>query len=270
MIANNFGSIPLPSTTGKGKGFLFALTWAGLFYEDAGAATLVDYGAASGFAVLAGAGITNTGSTTITGDVGTFPTTSITGFGSVTLNGTNHAGDAFTQAAKDDLVIAYNDAAGQLPTTTYAPAFDLGGLTLTPGVYNDPSSFGITGTLTLDAMGDPDAVWIFQAGSTLITAANSAIVLIGGAQAGNIVWQVGSSATLGTGTDFAGSILASDSITLTTGAMTDGRVLALDGAVTLDSNTIVPEPGLPLLFSATLVTLCAGRRRVRDYGPSHC
>lgn len=203
--------------------------------------TPLDLGAASDFAVLAGAGITVSGavhSTSITGDIGSFPTTSITGLGNVILKGVNHAGDAVTQSAKLNLASAYDDAVGRLATVTYAPVFDLGGLTLGAGVYNDPSSFGITGTLTLDAMGDPNAIWIFQTGSTLITGSSSAISLIGGAQASNVFWQVGSSATLGTNTNFAGSIVASQSITLTTGATVDGRVLAVNAAVTLDSNVI--------------------------------
>jgi len=202
---------------------------------------------ATSFAVLAGAGITVAGavnSTTITGDIGTFPTPSITGLGNVVLNGVNHADDAVTQTAKNDLVTAYNDAAGRPPTTTYNPIFDLGGQTLPPGVYRDPTSFGITGTLTLDAGGDQNAVWIFQAGSTLITAANSSIVLINGAQAANVFWQVGSSATLGTGSSLAGTIMALESITLTTGASLSGRALARNGAVTLDANSIaIPQSG---------------------------
>lgn len=223
----------------------------------------LDLDSAVPFAVLAGAGITITGATTIAGDIGTFPTTSITGFENVTLNGINHAGDAITQAAKTDLLAAYIDAAGRTPTTTYGPIFDLGGLTLTSGVYNDPSSFGLTGTLTLDALGDPNAVWIFQAGSTLITATDSVVNLVGGAQASNIFWQVGSSATLGTGTDFAGSILASESITLNTGAMIDGGLYALNGAVTLEGNSIaaVPEPGSALLLVSALTLLASKRRR---------
>lgn len=228
--------------------------------HQAARAQAVDLGTAANFAVLAGSGITNTGPTTITGDVGSFPTATITGFETVTLNGTNHAGDATTQGAKNDLVIGYADALGRLPTTIYGPIFDLGGLTLGPGVYNDPTSFGITGTLTLDAMGDPNAVWIFQAGSTLITAANSTVLLMGGAQASNVFWQVGSSATLGTDSEFAGSILAFTSITLTTGATIDGRALALNGAVTMDSNVIaVPEPGSALLFGLGLALLFAKR-----------
>jgi hypothetical protein len=223
----------------------------------------VDLGSAAPFAVLAGTGITIAGATTIAGDIGSFPTASITGFENVTLYGTNHAGDAVTQAAKIDLLAAYTDAAGRTATTTYGPIFDLGGLTLQSGVYKDPSSFGLTGTLTLDAMGDPNAVWIFQAGSTLTTASDSMVNLIGGAQASNIIWQVGSSATLGTGTDFAGIILASESITMNTGAVTDGRLYALNGAVTLGSNVMiaVPEPASAQLLIGGLVLISLRRRR---------
>jgi hypothetical protein len=211
----------------------------------------VNLGTATSFAVLAGSGITNTGPTTIIGDVGTFPTTTETGFGTVTIIGTNHAGDAVTQGAKNDLVTAYNDAAGRTPATTVSG--DIGGQTLTPGVYNSSSSLGITGTLTLDAQGDPNAVFIFQIGSTLITAAeNSNVALINGAQACNVFWQVGSSATLGTNTTFQGTILALTSITATTGAVVNGRLLARNGAVTLDTNTITeticdtPQRGISL------------------------
>ncbi len=122
------------------------------------AASAVGLGTANSFAVLAGSGITNTGTTTITGDVGTFPTTTETGFGSVTIVGTNHAGDSVTQGAKTDLVTAYNDAAGQ--TTTSTISADLGGQTLSPGVYTSASTIGLTGTVTLDGGGDPNAVFI--------------------------------------------------------------------------------------------------------------
>lgn len=192
-------------------------------------------GTAATFAVLAGTGITNTGPTTINGDVGSYPTTTQTGFGSVTLSGgTNHAGDAVTQAAKTDLVTAYNTAAGSGPTIPVAA--DLGGQTLTPGVYNSGSSLGLTGTLTLS--GTSTDVWIFQAGSTLTTATGSSVVFIGGAQSCNVFWQIGSSATIGTGSAFKGTIIALESITVTTGATIDGRALARNGAVTLDTNTI--------------------------------
>lgn len=206
----------------------------------------VNLGIAVNFAVLAGSGITNTGPTTITGDVGTFPTTTETGFGTVTIIGTNHGGDGVTQGAKIDLVTAYNDAAGRTPVT--AVSGDIGGQTFTPGVYNSSSSLGITGTLTLDGQGDPNAVFIFQIGSTLTTASGSSVVLINGARGCNIFWQVGSSATLGTGSTFQGTIMALTSITVTTGVVVNGRLLARNGAVTLDTNTIT-------------VTICAPPQR---------
>jgi len=218
---------------------LVALFSAGLLVTVAGsaqaAATAVPLGTADSFVVLAGAGVTNTGPTTLNGDIGTFPTTSITGTSTLTVTGTNHAGDAVTQNAKNDLVTAYNDAAGQGPTTPIAG--DLGGQTLSRGVYNSASSIGLTGALTLDAAGDPAAVFVFQAGSTLTTASASSVVLINGAQACNVFWQVGSSATLGTGSSFRGTVLALQDITVTTGTTVEGRVLARNGAVTLDTNT---------------------------------
>ena len=201
----------------------------------------VDLGSASSFGVLAGAGITVAGavnSTTINGNIGTFPTTSITGLGNVVLNGINHAGDSVTQNAKNDLSTAFSAAAGQSATLSYTPASDLGGLTLTAGVYADPTSFGLTGTLTLDAQGNPNAVFIIQAGSSLTTASGSSVILINGAKANNVFWVVGSSATLGADTDFTGTILASTSITADTGAAIDGSLLAENGTVTLDDNTV--------------------------------
>jgi type VI secretion system secreted protein VgrG len=200
------------------------------------AATSVSLGTANSFAVLAGAGITNTGPTTVTGDIGTFPTTSESGVGSVTINGTDHGGDAVTQGAKSDLVTAYNTAAGEGPTNPITA--DLGGQTLTAGVYNSASSIGLTGTLTLDGGGDPNAVFVFQAGSSLTTASASHISLTNDAQSCNVFWQVGSSATLGTGSKFVGTVIALTDITVTTGVTVDGRVLARNGAVTLDTDTI--------------------------------
>jgi len=229
------------------------------------AVSAVNLGSTSGFAVLAGSGITIAGavnSTVITGDIGTFPTISITGLSNLALNGVNHAGDGVTQLAKNDLITAYSDAAGRSYDTNYADGFALVG-TLTSGVYNGSGSLAISGSLTLDAQGDPNAVWIFQTATTLITASGSNIILTGGAQAGNVFWQVGSSATLGTGSEFTGSILAYTSITLDTGASVNGRVLARNGAVTMDYNTInVPEPCVTLLFGIGTVALFAGRRRL--------
>ncbi len=197
----------------------------------------VGLGTADDFAVLSGESITNTGPTTITGDVGIHPGTSVTGFDSVTLDGELHETDAVAEQAKVDLVTAYDNAAGQ-PVTATIPT-ELGGQTLTAGVYDSAAgTFGITGTLTLDAQGDPNAVFIFQMASTLDTASASSVSLINGAQACNVFWQVGSSATLGTNSSLMGNILALTSITLTTGATVEGRVLARNGAVTLDTNTI--------------------------------
>jgi hypothetical protein len=190
------------------------------------------------FAVLAGDGITNTGTTTIHGNVGTFPTLTETGFDTIIfVNGANHAGDAVTQAAKIDLLTAYNNAAGQATTQTISA--NLGGHTLTAGVYTGSPSLGLTGTLTLDGQNNPDSIFIFQCPTSTLTVAGGSVVnLINDAQACNVFWQVGSSATIGAGSAFAGNILAYSSITLTTGATVNGRVLALNGAVTLDSNTI--------------------------------
>jgi type VI secretion system secreted protein VgrG len=200
------------------------------------APTKINLGTADSFAVLAGAGTTNTGPTTVTGDMGTFPTTSMVGQPLITLHGVNHAGDAVTQGAKTSLVTAYNNAAGQGPQS--AIAADLGGLTLVSGVYNSESSILLTGDLILDGQNDPNAVFVFQAGSSLTTMSGSRVRLINGAQSCNVYWQVGSSATIGTTSTFVGNILALTSITLTTNATVDGRVLARNGAVTMDTNTI--------------------------------
>lgn len=198
----------------------------------------INLGSAESFAVLADASITNTGNTTIEGDVGIYDGTSITGFETVTLvGGTLHTTDLIAQQAKADLLIAYNDAAGR--TTTEVLSADIGGRTLTPGVYASATSIGLTGTLILDAQGDQDAVFIFKAGSTLTTATNSEILLINGTSAANVFWQVGSSATLGTNSSFIGHIMAQDSITVTTGVEIIGKIMALTGSVTLDSDIIL-------------------------------
>jgi hypothetical protein len=230
-------------------GLLLALAFAG---NALGAATPVPLGNAGLFAVLAGSGMTNLGVTTINGDVGSSPTHSETGFdlcpfpgNCVALTGTNHnspdPNDGVTQQAKTDLTTAYNNAAGQTPTQV---GTELGGTTLPAGVYNSQDgTFGMTGTLTLDGGGNPDAIFIFQTASTLITANTGNVAFIGGAQACNVFWKVGSSATLGTGSSFSGTILANTSISLGDGVTVDGRLLAGEqasgaGAVTLIHDTI--------------------------------
>jgi type VI secretion system secreted protein VgrG len=233
---------------------LFVLGLLTLVGGAAAASSAVPLGTAGNFAVLAGSGITNTGPTTLNGDFGTYPTTTIVGAASITVTGANHAGDAVTQQAKTDLLTAYNNAAGQGPTSPIAA--DLGGRTLTAGVYNSSSSIGLTGALTLDGGGNPNAVFVFQAGSTLTTASGSIVNLINGAQSCNVFWQIGSSATLGTGSTFRGSILASVSITVTTGTTVDGRVLARDGAVTLDTDKII-KPTCAAAATTTAATTTA-------------
>ena len=213
-------------------------------------------GGAGEFAVLGGSGLTNTGTTTVTGDIGSSPTHSETGFGPcpaaacVVLTGTNHdvadPNDAVTQQAKSDLVIAYNDAFGRTGGTAVSAPLG-GGQTLVSGLYTSATDLFVGGDLTLDAGGDPNAVFIFQAKTgTLTTAAgitsgvpNTRVRLANGAQACNVFWQVGSSATISTFTQFLGNVLAAQSITVGTSATLDtGRTLARDGAVTLDGNVI--------------------------------
>jgi hypothetical protein len=196
-------------------------------------------GSAGTFTVLAGSTVTNTGATTtITGDVGVSPGTAITGLppGQPT-GGAIHAGDPAAAAAQTALTTAYNDLAGRACGTNLT-SVDLGGMTLAPGVYCFNTSAQLTGTLVLDGQGNPNAVFVFKVGSTLTTASNAAVTLTGGAQAANVFWQVGSSATLGTGTAFKGNIVALASVTLNTGASLSGRALARSGAVTLDTNAI--------------------------------
>ncbi len=199
------------------------------------------------FGILAGSTVTNvTGTaTTVNSNVGVWPGSAVTGFGPpASITGTIDADDAVAQTAQGDLTTAYNNAAGAAGGAVLTA--DIGGQTLPPGVYRTTSaqpSLGITGNLTLDGKGDPNAAWTFQVVSTLITAAgNSKVILINGAQSQNVIWQVGSSATLGTNTIFVGTIMAEASITATTGATLDGRVLARTGAVTLDATTVVVPP----------------------------
>ncbi len=198
-------------------------------------------GSAESFGVLGGSTVTNTGPTTVNGDLGVSPGSAVTGFppGSVVPPSQIYENDAVAQQAQDDVTISYNNLAGQTCDTDLTGQ-DLGGRTLMSGVYCFSSSAQLTGDLTLNAQGNADAVFIFQIGSTLTTASDSSVVFINisGEPSCNVFWQVGSSATLGTNTEFAGNILALTSITLNTGASVTGRVLARNGAVTMDSNTI--------------------------------
>jgi hypothetical protein len=218
-------------------------------------------GSAGSFAVLGGSTVTSTGNTVLDGDLGVSPGTAITGFGPGIVHGTTYAGGAVAQQAHTDALAAYNTLKGEAVTIDLTGK-NLGGLILVPGVYLFGSAALLTGMLTLDGGGNPNARFDFQIGSTLTTDTYSSVHLINGAQAGNVFWQVGSSATLNTGTVFFGSILADQSITLGHGTSVDGRALALNGAVTMDGNTItaVPEPGAlwPLVICASV--LGAGQR----------
>ena len=230
------GHVRLPIASVAALGLLVALPGSAL-----AAANPVPLGTAGSFVVLGGSAVTNTGPTTLNGDLGSSPKPKISGTASLTVTGVNHAGDAVTQKAKTDLVTAYNTAAGEGPTSPISA--DLTGRKLTRGVYNSASSIGLTGALTLDAAGDPNAVFVFQAGSALTTMSGSHVNLVNGARSCNVFWQVGSSATIGTNSTFVGTIMALQSITVTTGAKIVGRALARNGAVTLDRNTIIrPTP----------------------------
>ena len=219
---------------------LLPIILVGLFFlsiQQVQAATTVNLGTGDNFAVIGASTVTNTGASVITGNLGLTPGTSITGFPPGTVNGTIHAADAIALQAQNDIAAASTNITGQECDSNLTDQ-DLGGLTLTPGVYCFSSSAQLTGTLTLNGQGDPDAVFIFKINSTLTTASSSSVVYINSAQSCNTFWQVGSSATLDTNTSFEGNIIAYDSITLVTGANVNGRLLARTGAVTLDTNTI--------------------------------
>lgn len=196
-------------------------------------------GSAQGFAVLGAAAVANTGASTINGDVGTGSAGSITGLESATLTGAARPGDAVASRALADVVAAFG-ALGALSPTTELTGFDLAMVgVLTPGVYRFASSAQLTGALVLDFAGNPAGAFVFQVGSTLITAAGSSVTVLNGGRSGGVFWRVGSSATLGTGTSFAGNILADQSITLNASAnILCGRAIALAGAVTLDGNAV--------------------------------
>ncbi|HUX95787.1 MAG TPA: ice-binding family protein [Bacteroidales bacterium] len=196
----------------------------------------------STFAILGGSAITSTGATNITGDIGLSPGSSIGGFPPGILTGTQHINDAMADQAKLDLVVAYNNAAGRTSTDIVTLSGNIGGLTLTPGLYKSTSSLAVSsGDLTFDAKGNSGAVFIIQIASSLTTTSGRQVILSGGASAANIFWQVGSSATFGTTTVFKGTVMAMQSITFNTGATLDGRALARTGGITLAGNTLVQK-----------------------------
>jgi hypothetical protein len=260
----------------RGGALPFAALAAFAFAGIPAGAQAADYlGSASSFGVLAGTTVTNTGDTLITGDLGVSPGTAITGFPTVT--GTTYSAGAIAAQAQADLTTAYNTLAA-LPSTDNLTGEVLGtapNASLPAGIYRFDDSAQLTGNLVLNGEGNANALFVFQIGSTLTTSSFSSVTLINGAASDNVYWQVGSSATLGTSTTFRGSIVALTSISLTTNAtIEDGRALARNGAVTLDTNritvpitasaTAAPEPGslallLPLMGTAGI--LLRSRRR---------
>jgi hypothetical protein len=238
-----------------------------------------------GFGVLAGSTVTSSGNTIVMGNLGVSPGTAITGFNGIApggpgvVNGTVHSADAVAAQAQAELTAAYNAVAGAASTATKNG--DLGGQTLFAGVYTASSSLGITGTVTLDAQGNPSAQFIFQIATALTANVGSTVNLINGAVPSNVFWQVGSSATIGSGSSFAGNILAFSSISLGTGASLNGRALAENGAVTLLDNAITrptdlggvgggtsvtPAPSSLILVAAALV--CVGLYQARRRLPN--
>lgn len=234
-----------------GMATLFLLTQS----KPVQAANAVPLGVAGSFAVLgATPSVTNTGATIVTGDLGISPAASVTGFPPGTVIGTVHLANAVAAAAQADNVVAYGQLAAQACNVTFAGPTDMAGMTLAPGVYCFSSSAANSGLLRLDANGDTSAVWIFRTASSLTTGSASSVVPIDGGQACNVFWQIGSSATLGTGTEMVGNILALSSITLTTGTTLSGRALAQTGAVTLDTNSVTACAAAPI-GTATSPTL---------------
>jgi hypothetical protein len=256
--------------------FVLMIPFAAFLYSPSVASAGL-LGSAVSFAVLAGSTVTNTDNTTINGDLGVWPGSAYTGGGTVIQTGTVYLANGVAMTAEGDTTNAYNYLAG-LPALHDLSGTDLGGLTLFPGVYFFSSSAGLTGTLTLNANNDPNALFVFQIKSQLTTAPNAAVNVINGTAGTGVFWQVGSSAVVDTGTTFEGNILALSSITLNTGATDCGRALARNGEVSLEGNNIsdscgtatdfgsgafasnnlpapVPEPGTVLLLGVGLLAV---------------
>ncbi|WP_144803209.1 ice-binding family protein [Curtobacterium sp. BH-2-1-1] len=269
MATSRFFRPALIALTGIG----LAASLVAVTTSAASAATVidgpVDLGSAATYGVLGASAVTNTGPTVVNGDLGVSPGTSITGFGAApngVVTGTVHQTDAAAAQAQRDTTTAYDVAASLTPTRTGLT--ELNGLSLTPGVYSG-GALQLAGTGALTLAGSADSVWVFQAASTLTIGSGTRITITGGASSCNVFWQVGSSATIGTGAQFQGTVLAQQSVTATTGATVQGRLLARTGAVTLDTNTITassgcPAPGTPsdtvapTITSGTPTTATAG------------